>query len=84
LTKNYDSYYLLDRIKKDYTTNVLLSQAVSKYLLNAMSDIENLLKELFTEMKNKDPSSGSVQLNKIKLKDIAIKVFQEYSKLDLY
>jgi hypothetical protein len=84
LTKNYGSYYLLTRIKKDYTANVLLSQTVSKHLLNAMGDIENLLKELFTEMINNDPSSLSIELKKIKWQDLAIKVFQEYSKFELY
>jgi hypothetical protein len=84
LTQNVGSYNLLEWIKKDYTANVLLSQTVSKHLLNAMGDIENLLKELFTEMKNEDPSSLSVELEKIKWQDLAIKVFQEYSKIDLY
>jgi hypothetical protein len=84
LTENIGSYKLLERIKKDYTANVLLSQTVSKHLLNAMGDIENLLKELFTEMKNKDPSSLSIELKKIKWQDLAITVFQEYSKIDLY
>ena len=86
MTKN-DGYKLLERIKKDYTANVLLSQRVSKHLLYAMGDIENLLKELFTEMKNEDPSSLSIELNeleKIKWQDLAIKVFQEYSKIELY
>jgi hypothetical protein len=49
-----------------------------------MGDIENLLKELFTEMKNEDPLSLSVELKKIKWRDLAIKVFQEYSKIELY
>ena len=84
MTKKYGSYHLLTRIKKDYTANVLLSQTVSKHLLNAMGDIENLLKELFTEMKNNDPSSLSIELKKIKWQDLAIKVFQEYSKFELY
>ena len=84
MTKNNSSYKLLERIKKDYTSNVLLSQTVSKHLLNAMGDIENLLKELFTEMKNEDPCSLSVELEKVKWQDLAIKVFQEYSKIDLY
>ena len=84
MTKNYGSRYLLERIKKDYTANVLLSQTVSKHLLNAMGDIENLLKEMFTEMKNEDLSSLSIELKKIKWQDLAIKVFQEYSKIDLY
>jgi len=84
LTKNDESYKLVERIKKDYTANVLLSQTVSKHLLNAMSDIENLLKELFTEMKNEDPSSLSIELKKIKWQDLAIKVFQEYSNIELY
>jgi len=84
MTKNVGSYKLLELIKKDYTANVLLSQTVSKHLLNAMGDIENLLKEQFTEMKNEDPSSLSVELKKIKWHDLAIKVFQEYSKIDLY
>ena len=84
MTKNYGSTYLLERIKKDYTANVLLSQTVSKHLLNAMGDIENLLKELFTEIKNEDPSSLSVELKKIKWQELAIKVFQEYSKLELH
>jgi hypothetical protein len=35
-------------------------------------------------MKNEDPSSLSVELEKIKWQDLAIKVFQEYSKFDLY
>ena len=83
LTKN-DGYKLVERIKKDYTANVLLSQTVSKHLLNAMGDIENLLKELFTEMNNEDPSSLSIELEKIKWQDLAIKVFQEYSKIELY
>ena len=83
MTKN-DGYKLLERIKKDYTANVLLSQRVSKHLLYAMGDIENLLKELFTEMKNEDPSSLSIELKKIKWQDLAIKVFQEYSKIELY
>ena len=78
------SYKLLEQIKKDYTVNVLLSQAVSKHLLYAMGDIENLLKELFTEMKNQDPSSLPIELKKIKWQDLAIKVFQEYSKIELY
>jgi len=84
LTKNNGSCKLLERIKKDYTANVLLSQTVSRHLLNAMGDIENLLKALFTEMKNEDSSSLSVELEKIKWQDLAIKVFQEYSKFDLY
>ena len=84
MTKNNSSYKLLERIKKDYTANVLLSQTVSKHLLHAMGDIENLLKELFTEMKNEDPSSVSVELKKIKWQDLSIKVIQEYSKLELY
>jgi len=86
LTKNNGSYKLLELIKKDYTANVLLSQTVSKHLLNAMGDIENLLKELFAdaEMKNEDPSSLSIELKKIKWQDLAIKVFQEYSKIELY
>ena len=84
MTKNNDSHKLLEWIKKDYTVNVLLSQTVSKHLLNAMSDIENLLKEQFTEMKNEDPSSSSIELKKIKWQDLAIKVFQEYSKIELY
>jgi hypothetical protein len=84
LTKNNSSYKLLERIKKDYTFNVLLSQTVSKHLLNAMGDIENLLKEQFTEMKNEDPSSLSVELKKVKWQDLALKVFEEYSKIDLY
>ena len=84
LNKNVGSYKLLEWIKKDYTTNVLLSQTVSKHLLNAMGDIENQLKELFTEMKNEDPSSLSIDLEKIKWQDFAIKVFQEYSKIELY
>jgi hypothetical protein len=84
LTKNNGSYKLLELIKKDYTANVLLSQTVTKHLLNAMSDIENLLKELLSEMKNEDPPSVSVELKKIKWQDLAIKVFQEYSKLDFY
>jgi hypothetical protein len=84
LTKNNDSYKLLEWIKKDYTVNVMLSQTVSKHLLNAMGDIENLLKEQFTEMTNEDPSALSVELKKIKWQDLAIKVFQEYSKIDLY
>ncbi len=84
MTENIGSYKLLKRIKKDYTANVLLSQTVSKHLLNAMGDIENLLKELITEMKNEDPSSVSIELKKIKWQDLAIKVFQEYSKIDLY
>ncbi|PNX47694.1 MAG: hypothetical protein BV456_10680 [Thermoplasmata archaeon M8B2D] len=79
-----DGYKLLERIKKDYTANVLLSQTVSKHLLYAMGDIENLLKELFTEMKNEDPSSLPIELKKIKWQDLAIKVFQEYSKIELY
>ena len=83
MAKN-DGYELLELIKKDYTTNVLLSQAVSKHLLYAMDDIENLLKELFTEMKNEDPSSLPIELKKIKWQDLAIKVFQEYSKIELY
>ncbi|MGB2690794.1 MAG: hypothetical protein WBC36_17570 [Desulfobacterales bacterium] len=83
MTKNVGSYKLLERIKKDYTANILLSQTVSKHLLNAMGDIENLLKELFTEMKNEDPSL-SIDLEKIKWQDFAIKVFQEYSKIELY
>ena len=66
MTKNNDSYKLLERIKKDYTVNIVLSQTVSKHLLNAMGDIESLLKEQFTEMKNKDPSALSVELKKIK------------------
>lgn|GEM_PF-2514068 len=84
MTKNNDSYKLLEWIKKDYTVNVMLSQTVSKHLLNAMGDIENLLKEQFTEMKNEDPFALSVELKKIKWQDLAIKVFQEYSKIDLY
>ena len=84
MTKNVGSYKLLERIKKDYTANVLLSQTVSKHLLNAMGDIEHQLKELFTEMKNEDPSSLSIDLEKIKWQDVAIKVFQEYSKIELY
>ena len=84
MTKNNSSYKLLERIKKDYTFNVLLSQTVSKHLLNAMGDIENLLKEQFTEMKNEDPSSLSVELKKVKWQDLALKVFEEYSKIDLY
>ena len=84
MTQNDGSYKLLERIKKDYTANVLLSQTVSKHLLNAMGDIENLVKELFTEMNNEDPSSLSIELEKIKWQDLAIKVFQEYSKIDLY
>ena len=84
LTNNLGSYYLLERIKKDYTVNVLLSQTASKHLLYAMGDIENLLKELFAEMKNEDPSSLPVELKKIKWQDLAIKVFQEYSKIELY
>ena len=84
MSKNSAKYKLLERIKKDYTANVLLSQTVSKHLLNAMSDIENILKELFTEMKNEDPSSLPVELKKIKWQDLAIKVFQEYSKIELY
>jgi len=84
LTKNNDSYKLLEWIKKDYTVNVMLSQTVSKHLLNAMGDIENLLKEQFTEMTNEDPFALSVELKKIKWQDLAIKVFQEYSKIDLY
>jgi len=84
LTKNDGSYKLVERIRKDYTANVLLSQTVSKHLLNAMGDIENLLKELFAEMKNEDPSSLSIELKKIKWQDLAIKVFQEYSKIELY
>ena len=83
MTKN-DGYKLLERIKRDYTANVLLSQRVSKHLLYAMGDIENLLKELFTEMKNEDPSSLSIELKKIKWQDLAIKVFQEYSKIEFY
>lgn len=83
MAKN-DGYKLLEQIKKDYTANVLLSQAVSKHLLYAMGDIENLLKELFTEMKDQDPSSLPVELKKIKWQDLAIKVFQEYSKIELY
>ena len=84
MTKNNSSYKLLERIKKDYTFNVLLSQTVSKHLLNAMGDIENLLKKQFTEMKNEDPSSLSVELKKVKWQDLALKVFEEYSKIDLY
>lgn len=84
MTKNDGSYKLVERIRKDYTANVLLSQTVSKHLLNAMGDIENLLKELFAEMKNEDPSSLSIELKKIKWQDLAIKVFQEYSKIELY
>ena len=84
MTNNVGSYKLLELIKKDYTTNVLLSQTVSKHLLYAMGDIENLLKELFTEMKNQDPSSLPIELKKIKWQDLAIKVFQEYSKIELY
>ena len=83
MTKN-DGHKLVERIKKDYTANVLLSQTVSKHLLYAMGDIENLLKELFTEMKNEDPSSLPIELKKIKWQDLAIKVFQEYSKIELY
>ena len=83
MAKNH-GYKLLERIKKDYTANVLLSQSVSKHLLYAMGDIENLLKELFTEMKNQDPSSLPIELKKIKWQDLAIKVFQEYSKIELY
>jgi hypothetical protein len=84
MTQHDGSYKLLERIKKDYTANVLLSQTVSKHLLNAMGDIENLVKELFAEMNNEDPSSLSIELEKIKWQDLAIKVFQEYSKIDLY
>jgi phosphoglycerol transferase MdoB-like AlkP superfamily enzyme len=84
LTKDNGSNKLLERVKKDYTANVLLSQTVSKHLLYAMGDIENLLKELFTEMKNQDPSSLPIELKKIKWQDLAIKVFQEYSKIELY
>jgi phosphoglycerol transferase MdoB-like AlkP superfamily enzyme len=84
VTKNNNSHKLLEWIKKDYTVNVMLSQTVSKHLLNAMSDIENQLKEQFTEMKNDDPSSLSIELEKIKWQDLAIKVFQEYSKIELY
>ena len=84
MSKNNESYKLLERIKKEYTANVLLSQTVSKHLLNAMDDIENLLKELFAEMENKDPSSLPVDLKKIKWQDLAIKVFQEYSKIEFY
>ena len=83
MTKS-DGYKLLERIKKDYTANVLLSQTVSNHLLNAMGDIENILKELFAEMKDEDPSFLSVELKKIKWQDLSIKVFQEYSKLELY
>ena len=83
MNKN-DRYKLLERIKKDYTANVMLSQTVSKHLLNAMGDIENQLKELFTEMKNEDPSSSFIELEKIKWQDLAVKVFQEYSKIELY
>ena len=83
MNKN-DRYKLLERIKKDYTANVMLSQTVSKHLLHAMGDIENQLKELFTEMKNEDPSSLSIELEKIKWQDLAVKVFQEYSKIELY
>lgn len=83
MAKN-DGYKLLERIKKDYTANVLLSQTVSKHLIYAMGDIEYLLKELFTEMKNEDPSSLPIDLKKIKWQDLAIKVFQEYSKIELY
>jgi hypothetical protein len=79
-----DGYKLLERIKKDYTANVLLSQTVSKHLLYAVGDIENLLKEMFTDMKSEDPSSLSVELKNIKWRDLAIKVFQEYSKMELY
>lgn len=84
MTENNDSHNLLERIKKDYTVNVLLSQTVSKHLLNATIDIENLLKKQFAKMKSKDPSSLSVELKKINWKDLSIKVFQEYSKIDLY
>ena len=84
MTKDNGSNKLLERVKKDYTANVLLSQTVSKHLLYAMGDIENLLKELFTEMKNQDPSSLPIELKKIKWRDLAIKVFQEYSKIELY
>ena len=84
MTKNNDSYKLLEWIKKDYTVNVMLSQTVSKHILHAMGDIGNQLKELFTEMKNEDPSSLSIELKKIKWQDLAIKVFQEYSKIELY
>ena len=83
MTKN-DGYNLVELIKKDYTANVLLSQTVSKHLLNAMGDIENLLKALFAEMNDEDPSSLSIELEKIKWQDLAIKVFQEYSKIELY
>jgi hypothetical protein len=83
LTKN-DGNKLLERIRKDYTANVLLSQTVSKHLLHAMGDIESLLKELFTEIKNEDPSFLPGELKKIKWQDLAIKVFQEYSKIELY
>ena len=83
MNKN-DRYKLLERIKKDYTANVMLSQTVSKHILHAMGDIENQLKELFTEMKNEDPSSLSIELEKIKWQDLAVKVFQEYSKIELY
>ena len=84
MNKNTGSYKLLERIKKDYTANVLLSQTVSKHLIDAMGDIEHLLKELFIEMENEDPSSVPVELKKIKWQDLAIKVFQEYSKIELY
>ncbi len=84
MTKNNNSHKLLEWIKKDYTVNVMLSKTVSKHLLNAMSDIENQLREQFTEMKNDDPSSLSIELEKIKWQDLAIKVFQEYSKIELY
>ena len=83
MNKN-DRYKLLERIKKDYTANVMLSQTVSKHILHAMGDIGNQLKELFTEMKNEDPSSLSIELEKIKWQDLAVKVFQEYSKIELY
>ena len=79
MAKN-DGYKLLEKIKKDYTANVLLSQTVSKHLLYAMGDIENLLKELFTEMKNEDPSSLPIELKKLNGKILPSRYFKNIQR----
>lgn len=84
MTKKDENNKLLEWIKKDYTANVMLSQTVSKHLFNVIVDIENQLKERFTEMiKSEDPPSLPVDLKRINWRDLTIKVFQEYSKIEI-
>jgi hypothetical protein len=84
MTNKDENNKLLEWIKKDYTANVMLSQTVSKHLFNVIVDIENQLKERFAEMmKSEDPPSLPVDLKRINWRDLTIKVFQEYSKIEI-